>query len=397
MSLTKHPSTTEKNRAARQRNGRQSRGPATPEGKERSRSAHLRHGYYSCEREQALRALGEDPAELDALHQAAHAEYQPQSDFQARIADRLTRLWWRMERAERIQENLAAREMQRHEEFRREEALRLRQKANPGIELLELLMEAPADARFYTPRGYFQMFARAFGDKPEGTLKEILLRLHWLRKPAPEAEEPGEDGAAESTQEPTEVTTEEALEDAYLTELADLEGVDFPLPWPEIPPAEGEVRDEVREELRQMAKFELEVLHAVVDPELDAQEIPLSQTDRDEVQAAAHRHAELMRREEESCFRQFMRLGTFLLMTQDRARKRAQNEGSSGYVYENAEEGESASAVVGAEQAASAQGESEVRSPKPEVAATEAESRVRSMKSEVAEACSGLSGVQLEV
>ena len=47
MSLIKKQSMTDKNRAAHQRNGRQSRGAATAEGKERSRAAHLRHGFYS--------------------------------------------------------------------------------------------------------------------------------------------------------------------------------------------------------------------------------------------------------------------------------------------------------------------------------------------------------------
>jgi len=69
------------------------------------------------------------------------------------------------------------------------------------------------------------------------------------------------------------------------------------------------------------------------------QEAPLSRIDQDEVQAAPHRHAELMRREEESCFRQFMRLGTFLVKLQDRREKRARNEGAPGYVDENTMEG----------------------------------------------------------
>ncbi|MGD0226167.1 MAG: hypothetical protein ABSF71_27865, partial [Terriglobia bacterium] len=66
MSLIQKPSMTDKNRTAHQRNGRQSREAATPEGKERSRAAHLRHGFYSQQREEALCALGEDPAELAA-------------------------------------------------------------------------------------------------------------------------------------------------------------------------------------------------------------------------------------------------------------------------------------------------------------------------------------------
>ena len=58
---------TEKNLEAHRRNGRQSHGAATPEGKERARAANLRHGYYSDMRDDALVALGEDPADLAAL------------------------------------------------------------------------------------------------------------------------------------------------------------------------------------------------------------------------------------------------------------------------------------------------------------------------------------------
>ena len=50
MSLIQKPPMTDNNRTAHQRNGRQSRGAATPQGKERSRAAHLRHGFYSQQR-----------------------------------------------------------------------------------------------------------------------------------------------------------------------------------------------------------------------------------------------------------------------------------------------------------------------------------------------------------
>ncbi len=109
----------------------------------------------------------------------------------------------------------------------------------------------------------------------------------------------------------------------------------FPSPGRTIPVAEGAERDELREELRDLARNEIEMLQAAWDPEIAAQEAPLSRLDRDEVQAAPHRHAELMRREEESCFRQFVRLGNFLAKIQGLAAKCAKSEGASGYVDEN--------------------------------------------------------------
>ena len=77
------------------------------------------------------------------------------------------------------------------------------------------------------------------------------------------------------------------------------------------------------------------MVHAAWDPEIEEQEAPLSRLEQDEVQAAPHRHAELMQREEASCFRQFVRLGNFLMKFQNHAAKRGENEGPSGYVDEN--------------------------------------------------------------
>jgi hypothetical protein len=67
MSLIKEQTMTEKSFSAHRQNARQSQGAVTPEGKERARAANLRHGGYSQIRDEALAALGENPAELAAL------------------------------------------------------------------------------------------------------------------------------------------------------------------------------------------------------------------------------------------------------------------------------------------------------------------------------------------
>ena len=66
MSLTEKRTLTAKRIAANQANGRRSRGPANPEGRERIRDANLRHGFYSQDGDKALRALGENPEESGA-------------------------------------------------------------------------------------------------------------------------------------------------------------------------------------------------------------------------------------------------------------------------------------------------------------------------------------------
>ena len=47
-----------------------------------------------------------------------------------------------------------------------------------------------------------------------------------------------------------------------------------------------------------------------------------------------------MRREEESCFRQFVRLGNLPVKIQNHAAKRAKNEGAPGHVDENTDSGQ---------------------------------------------------------
>jgi len=66
-SLRKRPTIAEKRVAASQANGSLSRGPATPEGRKRIRDARTRHGFYSQAEGVALRALGEDPDDLEMI------------------------------------------------------------------------------------------------------------------------------------------------------------------------------------------------------------------------------------------------------------------------------------------------------------------------------------------
>jgi hypothetical protein len=118
--------------------------------------------------------------------------------------------------------------------------------------------------------------------------------------------------------------------------MEELDDDDFPIPWPQTPVAEGAERKELSEALRVLAQIELDTVHAALDPQIEEQEKPLTEIEQDEVQATPHKHAELMRRQEDSCFRQFMRLANLLLKMQKQdAEKDTRNEGSSGDVDEN--------------------------------------------------------------
>ena len=118
------------------------------------------------------------------------------------------------------------------------------------------------------------------------------------------------DGPAEGG---VEAAAEPPKEDVYLSEMAECDDDDFPVPWPNIAVAEGRERDDLRLELVDKVKSLLKVIQAALEQALEEQAAPLSRLERDGLQATPHPHAELMRREEESCFRQFVRMGNFLM------------------------------------------------------------------------------------
>ena len=459
MALMQKPTMTDKNRTAHQRNGRQSRGAATAAGKERSRAAHLRHGFYSQQREEALGALGEDPAELAALIESTRAQWRPTSDFQERLTERMARLWWRTERAERMQESLIAAEMREHQKRRHERVQELRNDCEAQASVLEMLREYSAQPRFYVPRFLFHHFRLAFGAGVVGRRRRMLWLMHSLR-PAEGAppEGPtssfGRSGARPSPPrgfapgERVEAAAEEACpprasvasggdeevsrssvgtaagcppgatadgigeerpsggadggvgdgaaaptpmsEEQYLAEMQEMEDIDeleygvFSLPPSEASIAEGAERDRLREALGILARIELSFVHEEFDPQIEEQEKALSRIEQDEAQAAPHQHAELMRREEGSCFRQFMRLATLLQKMQKQDEKNAKNEGSSGDVDENKEWPKAERETDGPEPVnASTRGNgqtvrnagSDVQSPRSEVANAHAEVR----------------------
>ena len=412
MSLIQQPTMTEKNRAAHQRNARMSHGATTAEGKERARAAHLRHGFYSQVCDEALVALGENPDDLRALIASAQREWRPAGDLAAGMASRLARLLWRMDRAERIQESVLAHRALEHQQRRRDLALHLHYKVNPRLDLLSCLLEDTADVRYYTTPSHFHWFCDAFGNPPQHPYEEqLFVLLHRLRKPrgwgqpAPgggtepdpaagavaETSDVAETGGGESSGDGQPApqaagsvavgaaataadapSSDDGIEDdLFLRSQAELEQDDFPVPRPHVRVARGEERDELRAELQRLAKYLLDVEHQGCDPAIAEHEAPLTRIELDQVLATPHHQLELMRREEDRCFRQFARLGNLLLKHQASVMKHGElnpatqpgeedpatrpdeedpamppgpedpviedpeNEGSSGYVDEN--------------------------------------------------------------
>jgi hypothetical protein len=89
--------------AASRRNGAKSRGPKSPEGKERSAQNALKHGL----RDETFVVAGAESAEeFAALEAALIDELAPDGALQRVLAERIARAAWRLERAERIEGQL---------------------------------------------------------------------------------------------------------------------------------------------------------------------------------------------------------------------------------------------------------------------------------------------------
>ena len=90
----------------------------------------------------------------------------------------------------------------------------------------------------------------------------------------------------------------------------------------ELPVAEeAEERAELRDYLRLLAKQELEALETVWDPFFAKYLEPPTTAERDVAVMEIDRKLERLRRQEETCFRQFWRLSTLLMKLQDRAER----------------------------------------------------------------------------
>jgi len=283
---------TEKNLAAHQANAKQSHGAATPEGKERARAANLKHGYYSENRDQALVALGEDPAALAALAEGACRQFRPANAYQEWITGRIASLQWRIQRAERLQESKAASHIRTRERQRRESARERREQCAEVQGFLESVRGAAARPDFYAPNGCFELCGEIMEKNPGPNMDKILDLLIQLRHPARFSEPlPAALAGAMSDQDWHETLNNDAA--------GEYPAIDF-----EGAVAEGSDRDPLREKLWNLAALELRRVKEEWGKEIAAQEAPLSPRARDLLTLEINKELELTRREERSCVRE---------------------------------------------------------------------------------------------
>jgi hypothetical protein len=93
---------------ASRKNGAESKGPKTPEGKARASRNALKHGLRA---EHHVVVEGESPEAFAAFEAALVDDLAPEGALQMLLAGRIARAAWRLERAERIEAELFARQM----------------------------------------------------------------------------------------------------------------------------------------------------------------------------------------------------------------------------------------------------------------------------------------------
>jgi hypothetical protein len=362
MSLRKKPTLTAKRAAASRANGRRSRGPITREGRERIREANTRHGFYSQAEGAALRALGEDPAEFDSVVSALMVKWRPANGFEKLLVMRLARAIWGVERGHRMQEGYAlrqARDVNRGREDRLHAEM-MRQKmtsaslqtlaqsvARPhyvttpdDLELMKSLyregevkeMGEMAVALFYQLR---EPGAADPGEGGEHAGSEADVRRVWRRireifglptsDPEPEADEapasgrpPGsqQDAGATSTDgAPASSRPQGSQQDAGATEVEE-EGPDS-----DIISEEWEAREPVRGLLEHILSRQVQLCEAQRNATLRESLLGPSPYERAAEIAPAHTNALLMRRMQDSSFREVWRVTNLLLKVKRQARE----------------------------------------------------------------------------
>ncbi len=182
MSLIKKPEMTPEKLAANQANAQLSRGPVTPEGLERARQASVRHGFYSLNFGEGLRALGEDPEEFSKLLRLLGETWHPSGEFEFYLVTRLARAIWRLHRADRMQEAMAVSQLKSMDaavdRLARHEGAAYEKK----MAGLKALLDAAGRADFATSQVEIDTLAAACGGELEGHNGEILLLLCRLAK-----------------------------------------------------------------------------------------------------------------------------------------------------------------------------------------------------------------------
>jgi hypothetical protein len=323
MSLRKKQKMTPRKISANQANGKHSKGPATPEGRERIRAANIRHGFYSQAEAVALACLGEDPAELEALRQNLHDGLHIPSALQKELAEHLTQVLWRWKRAGRMQEGFALR-LAKQANLTREDRLHAQMmRLKIAAETLRRLAQSVACEHYVTTTANLETMKNLH---QEGVLKdmgEIALALFYQLQ-APDTGEDGMDPdergrrAVRRMKEIFGVPPDPEPEASVAGDSSQpQENRDER--YPSITAAEWEARERPRQLLENILTRQVEICEAQRQAILKDSLAGPSPYERAAEIALAHPDAARMQRTEESNFRQIWRITNLLLKIERQA------------------------------------------------------------------------------
>jgi hypothetical protein len=277
MSLTPKRKMTEERLAASRANGSKSHGAVTPEGKARVAEVNLRHGFYAQADKEVLRALGEDPAEYRRMMKSLETDVAQAMEEQ--VVGCIGRTFWRMQRAERMQDGLAMKRVRTGVE---NEQFVISPQAMRVSDLYENLcaLYQPINNPDPPPsREHIKTLIGAFGAQPPDAVKAVfpLYRAYWEA-----AWKALSSVAGEGRSSPAAAAAQQELEAALETLIA--------------------VLDPLTEHYAKADHFGLEKLNRVKSPENIAA-----------LMAPKDQNALLMQRMEDSNLRQLWRLTDILM------------------------------------------------------------------------------------
>ncbi len=326
MSLTKKPEMTEKKVAANARNRKLAHGPATAEGRERIRAASLRHGFCAQAEEVAMRALGEDPAHYQELLEELWETYQPSDGAQEGLVIHLARCTWLMNRAVRMQEGCALRQAQEVSSGRQDRLHAQMMRLKIMADSLRLLVQSVAHDHYVTTPADLEKMKSLHQDGVLKDMGEIALALFYqLQAPGTDEHgiDPNEQGrrAAARIREIFGLTpdcappgyvpppTSRPQESQPVADAAEVEDERYP----NISAAEWEARERPRQLLENILTRQAEICEAQRQALLKESVKGPSPYERAAEIAPTHPNARVMRRMQETNFREIRRVTNLLL------------------------------------------------------------------------------------
>jgi len=198
MSLLKKRHMSAARLAALEKNRQHAHGPVTAAGRERIRAANLQHGFYSQVEEEPLLALGEDPKKYHELLEGLRSD-QTAAILHDRLAERLARALWRMQRADHIQDGRAL-NTARAEERSREARLHMQMmRLKMTSRNWQKLAQAVACPHYVTTPADLDMMRQLHKEEGAKEMSEVALALFYqLREPG--LLKPGDEGFEDEEQ-----------------------------------------------------------------------------------------------------------------------------------------------------------------------------------------------------